>query len=224
MVIVWVVSVPVAAAGRNSGAAPGSSLPARRPGRRDSFGRAPGGLDTLFGVGYNSLMQKLLLPMDDPTLAAGMRLQRAIVALLRRFEYRDRSEICCHGISVAQCHTLEAVVEQGEPTMGELAARLFVSVSTMTRLVDGLERQGLVERKLDLKDRRAWRVLPTAAGRALADRIRGELAAGAAAVLAKIEEQHRESVIFAVEELTRAVDAWRSAATAEGGCCGETST
>jgi MarR family transcriptional regulator for hemolysin len=162
--------------------------------------------------------------MENPTLAAGMRLQRAVVALLRRFEYRDRSQICCHGISVTQCHTLEAVVEHGEPTMGELAARLFVSVSTMTRIVDGLERQGLVERKLDLKDRRAWRVLPTAAGRALADRIRGEQAAGAAAVLAKIEEQHRESVIFAVEELTRAVDAWRSAATAEGGCCGETST
>lgn len=148
----------------------------------------------------------------------GQRLQRAIAGLLRRFEYRDRSEICCHGISVSQCHTLEAAVEQGLPTMGELAAQLFVSMSTMTRIVDGLERQGLVERRLDERDRRAWRVVPTAAGRALADRIRGELAAGAAEVLARIEEGNRDSIIFAVEELARAVDAWRSRATA-GGCC-----
>lgn len=164
------------------------------------------------------MQSKINSATESSLVADGHRLQRAISGLLRRFEYRDRNEICCHGVSVSQCHTLEAAVEQGSATMSALARTLYVSVSTMTRIVDGLERQGLVERRPDGRDRRVWRVVPTAAGQALAGRIRDELAAGVAEVLARVGEEHRESVILALEELTRAVDAWRSGTTA-GGCC-----
>jgi MarR family 2-MHQ and catechol resistance regulon transcriptional repressor len=147
------------------------------------------------------------------------RLHRAVGDLVRTYQVRDRNEICCFGISVSQCYALEALGQVGELTMGELAVRLRLSVSTMTRIVDGLVEHGLVERCYDENDRRVCCVQPTAAGRELLTRISGELLASERAILAEIPTEHRGSVISAIERLSRAVDAWRAGGGAKGGSC-----
>ena len=50
---------------------------------------------------------------------------------------------------------------QGPITLGELAVAEQVSPSTITRVVSGLERRGLVERVIDPTDRRVHRVRMT---------------------------------------------------------------
>jgi DNA-binding MarR family transcriptional regulator len=74
---------------------------------------------------------------------------------------------------------LFAVHEAGGLRMGDLAARLGVKARTVTDLVDGLERDGLLVRKADPLDRRA---------------ILLELPARAATHFAKMRDVHRSFV------------------------------
>jgi DNA-binding MarR family transcriptional regulator len=64
------------------------------------------------------------------------------------------------------------VVFRGPLTLGELAAAEAVRSATMTGIVNGLERDGLVNRRPHGTDRRAVQVEATAAGRRLLERAR----------------------------------------------------
>ena len=151
------------------------------------------------------------------------RLHRAVTELVRRYQFRDRNEICCFGVSVSQCHALEALGQADELTMGALASQMHLSVSTVTRVVDQLVARGLAQRGVDAEDRRVCCVEPTPKGRELLGRISAELLEGETAILAKVPAEHRESVIHALEELSRAVDEWRGVTPYQGGvCCAET--
>ena len=148
-----------------------------------------------------------------------LRLHRAVAELVRRYQFRDRNEICCFGISVSQCYALEALGQVGELTMGALASRMQLSVSTMTRVVDQLVEHDLVRRARSGDDGRVCCVAPTAGGRALLAKISSELLESERAILEKVAAGHRDSVISGLEELSRAIDEWRGGMTAHGGCC-----
>ena len=62
-------------------------------------------------------------------------LQAAVADLVRVYQFRDRDRICCHDISVTQCHALETLVEHGPMRLGALAERLFLDKSTTSRVV-----------------------------------------------------------------------------------------
>lgn len=163
----------------------------------------------------------------DPVTTArapeqAQRLHRAVTELVRRYRFRDRNEICCFGISVSQCHALETLGEAGELTMGELASQMHLSVSTMTRVVDQLVTHGFARRGESGEDRRVCCVKPTSRGRELLARISSELLGSETAILDRIPVEHRESVIRALEDLSRAVDEWRGVEPRQGGnCCAE---
>ena len=53
----------------------------------------------------------------------------------------------------------------------QLADALGVTRAAISKLVDGLEHTGLIERRLDPTDRRAWLITPTAAARTLLEEI-----------------------------------------------------
>jgi DNA-binding MarR family transcriptional regulator len=160
---------------------------------------------------------------SSQTTRQAQRLHRAVTELVRRYQFRDRTEICCFGISVSQCHALEVLGQAGELAMGALASQMHLSVSTMTRVVDQLVARGLAQRGENVEDRRVCCVEPTPKGRELLGRISAELLEGETAILAKVPAEHRESVIHALEELSRAVDEWRGATPHQGGtCCAET--
>lgn len=60
--------------------------------------------------------------------------------------------------------------------LGELAARAFVQPSTMTSTIDRLLRDGLIERRADLSDRRSILAVATRKGRAVYEKARAALA------------------------------------------------
>jgi DNA-binding MarR family transcriptional regulator len=137
-------------------------------------------------------------------------LHDAVTDLVRRYQSRDRHEICCHGISVSQCYTLQALAADGRMTMGDLADHVRLSVSTMTRVVDQLVAKRLVARHLDVTDRRVCAIDLTDAGRSLFETITGELIQSEKAVLMTIKPNERAAVVAAVRELVKAIDAWRT--------------
>jgi DNA-binding MarR family transcriptional regulator len=61
--------------------------------------------------------------------------------------------------------------ETGRLTQSDIGRRMGVTSSNVTRLIDGLEQEGLVRRTSDSSDRRVTYVELTAQGRVLAERI-----------------------------------------------------
>jgi DNA-binding MarR family transcriptional regulator len=73
-------------------------------------------------------------------------------------------------LSMAKLMALKALSEAGESLpLGQLAGRLSCVKSNITQLVDRLEADGLVARKLDPNDRRTKLAVLTAAGRRACD-------------------------------------------------------
>jgi DNA-binding MarR family transcriptional regulator len=144
-------------------------------------------------------------------------LHRVVTNFVRAYRNRDRDEICCHGISVAQCYALEAVRELGQPTMGELAAALHVSVSTLTRTLDPLVEQGFVVRGAREDDRRVSCACLTGAGRERVDTITRELLDVERRVLETISEEERDAFIRTLGTLSDALQAWNG--RGDGPCC-----
>ncbi|MDT0317727.1 MarR family winged helix-turn-helix transcriptional regulator [Streptomyces millisiae] len=105
---------------------------------------------------------------------AGLSLDRAGAALLRQLAERESMR------------------------PGELAARLSVEASHVTRQVQHLERSGFVTRVPDPDDRRAQRVQLTEAGRAAVRRVRAVSCQGMQAALAdwSPEDLHRLATLF----------------------------
>ena len=92
--------------------------------------------------------------------AVADRLHSAALHLLRRLRVEDDAL----GISPPRLSALSVVVFGGPVGIGALAAAEGVAAPTMSRLVDGLEREGLVRREPDPTDARGVLVRATADG------------------------------------------------------------
>ena len=92
--------------------------------------------------------------------AVADRLHSAAIHLLRRLRVEDEAL----GISAPRLSALSVLVFAGPRRVGELAEAEQVEPPTMTRLVDGMERDGYVVRTADPDDRRAVIVRATAKG------------------------------------------------------------
>jgi DNA-binding MarR family transcriptional regulator len=74
------------------------------------------------------------------------------------------------GLGVKEFGALALLVAEGPLSQQRLGERQGVDRTTMVAVVDELERKGLVERRRDRDDRRAYRVQATPAGRRLLKR------------------------------------------------------
>jgi MarR family transcriptional regulator, 2-MHQ and catechol-resistance regulon repressor len=150
-------------------------------------------------------------------------LQAAVAELVRVYQYRDRDRICCHDVSVTQCHALEALAEHGPMRLNALADRLFLDKSTTSRVVGALVKKGYVEQRTDAVDGRAIALQATASGRRLYTRITDDLVDQQKQLLQDLGPDVREGVIEVIRRLARAADSrFRSVVSVGtgGACCG----
>lgn len=80
---------------------------------------------------------------------------RALYRLLRRPFDPDIAE---SGLTVPQMSTLEELTREDGLSLKELSARMSLSHSTVSGIIDRLERRGSVERRRDSEDRRYSRI------------------------------------------------------------------
>jgi DNA-binding MarR family transcriptional regulator len=75
-----------------------------------------------------------------------------------------REQLFCGPVTVQQCYTLEALVD-GPKTMNALAAEVALHQSTLTRIVEKLEKQKLVRRQRMENNQRSVEVQITETGK-----------------------------------------------------------
>ena len=89
--------------------------------------------------------------------------------LLRRsFDERARGI----GVTRPQWQVLSLLLLHAGSNQGALAEMLEVEPITLGRMIDRLAEAGLVERRADPADRRAWRIFLTGKGEGLLDKLR----------------------------------------------------
>lgn len=101
---------------------------------------------------------------------------RALSELARRYQFRNRDEVCCYGLTVSQCYALQALGAEGQLTVTDVAERLGLDLSSATRVVDQLVRRKLAVRTVSSRDKRVKEVEATAAGRKLVQRLEEDFA------------------------------------------------
>ncbi len=127
--------------------------------------------------------------------------------LIRVYQFRDRDRTYCHGVSVSQCYALEAVARHGAMTINQLAAHLYLSKSTVSRLVDGMERKGLIDRQSHPRDRRACLISPTNVGQRIHTQIVEDVEEREKELLAEFDPGVRPDLIDFIRRLARAAEA-----------------
>jgi DNA-binding MarR family transcriptional regulator len=99
---------------------------------------------------------------DGPTLEAPIL--AALRRIIRAIDLHSRDLLQHYGMTTPQIVTLREAVRLQPVTAGALAQAVHVSQATMTGILDRLERQGLVSRVRDTRDRRTVMVTATEEG------------------------------------------------------------
>lgn len=165
-------------------------------------------------------MKTVATTPDSAVARDAQALQAAVSELVRVYQFRDRDRICCYDVSVTQCYALETLVQHGPLRQGALAERLFLDKSTTSRVVATLIKKGYVEQTADPADGRAVMLQPTRSGRALYNKITGELVEQQQQLLGDLPPEVRAGVITVVRRLADAADArFRSGMSVGAACC-----
>jgi len=110
------------------------------------------------------------------------------------------------GVSIPQSFILLSLLEENGVTLKELGNRTLIDSSSMTVLVDKLEKDELVERQLDPQDRRAIRVLITRRGREIAEKITVIANDFNARLYQLLGEGNQKEYLMAVKNITQGLD------------------
>ena len=105
------------------------------------------------------------------TLSKIRRFRRILRKLERELNDRLKENTVYCGVSLAQCHVVLEIEEQGETTIGKLAKSLGLDKSTLSRTIDGLFNVGLVKRFPHQTDRRYMAITLTKQGQATCGKI-----------------------------------------------------
>jgi DNA-binding MarR family transcriptional regulator len=137
----------------------------------------------------------------DPALEIADRLHSAAIHLLRRVRVRDRES----GIGPAQLSALSVLVFGGPKSLGTLADAEQVRPPTMSRIVAGLEKAGLIRRHAT-EDGRRVRLEATPKGVALmwdSRKRRVETLARALAALRQPEQEKLSEALALIQRIIR---------------------
>jgi DNA-binding MarR family transcriptional regulator len=152
-------------------------------------------------------------------LETAMLERREIEGWWNEFERLSRAlgqvgpdEVCCEGLTPRQTSILRTLVAQEGARLMDLASSSGISPSAMTRVVERLEKLGLVQRvRGQQQDGRAAMVKITPEGREARHRVDELMRRRTGEIVEALDDAEREIVLGALKKLTSAME--------QHGCC-----
>ncbi len=133
-----------------------------------------------------------------------MQSLRRIFKAIQDYSYEVSDKF---GITGPQLWVLKTISQNERLHLGELSKGMFLHPSTITGLIDRLEKKGYVERERDRKDRRVVKLRLTPAGKELVRKapnpIQGKMIFG----LRKLKKQELNSIYDSVNKLVELMEA-----------------
>ena len=116
-----------------------------------------------------------------------------------------RAQLFCGPVTVQQCYTLEALID-GPKSMSVLAAEVALHQSTLTRIVEKLEKQNLLLRRRKENNQRSVEVQITEVGKQVHALLEEQSSQMISELLDLIPSSRRISVVEAMEDLANLFD------------------
>lgn len=147
---------------------------------------------------------------------------RAFRKAFRRFERLNDSLTsgCCTAVTMSQCHTLLEIEEMNETTLVRLADNMNLDKSTVSRAIEGLVQQGLVQRTPHPTDRRFVLLKLTCAGEEVCRQINKDADEIYFKAFQHIAPDRWNIMIRSIEELGEAMSISSQAHDGKESCCG----
>ena len=136
------------------------------------------------------------------------RLATLSLRLFHICQEKERRIARAFGLTTAGLSCIRYLYIHEAPSVGDLARRLEVSSSRITRVIRGLERRELVRRFVDLRDRRRIVVQLTRAGWRTAARIHRVYHDVHAEILSYLDPGEHEPMLAHLESLMEAFERW----------------
>src|SRR5262245_7952835 len=128
---------------------------------------------------------------DDSRQADAAAVFEVMTELLRTYQFRDRERVGERGLTVTQTYALEVILRRRQVTAKALARELALEKSTVSRLVEAMEANRLVERVEHPSDARSVLLQASALGRRLYREVRQQIVAENAAALQSLTAAER---------------------------------
>ena len=109
-------------------------------------------------------------------------------------------------VTQAEAHILAHLAAEGEATIGDVHRAFAHKRSTLTSILDRLERRGLIQRISDPRDRRTFVIRLTRRGRVLARRVTAHLEAFEKRALARLPARDVKAFTSVLEALEHAFE------------------
>lgn len=140
----------------------------------------------------------LTKPAIDQQVVEIEELLRNVSTILRK---RSRDILASFEITSPQFDALLVLRDNGELTMGELCAKMFLACSTATDLIDRMERNGLIERVRDTTDRRVIRLRVLAKGNRVIDEVLDARRSYLESIFADLSYEEKERIIQVLDQI-----------------------
>ncbi|KYD11629.1 MAG: MarR family transcriptional regulator [Caldibacillus debilis] len=138
--------------------------------------------------------------LDWKTVAAIEKDLRYISGIIKQ---KGREILNNYGITPPQFVAMQWLFEEGDMTIGELSNKMYLAFSTTTDLIDRLEKNRLVKRTKDEKDRRVVRVHLLEEGVRIIDEVIKKRQQYLAGLLVNFEPEEREELQQYLQKLHR---------------------
>lgn len=121
--------------------------------------------------------------------------------IMGRYNANLREEMVALGLSTAKMRALAILSVKDGLQIGELGIYAVVEQSTLSRALEGLQADGLIDRKVDPDDQRSNRIYLTSTGRAAYDRLWPHMMASHDRMFAGIGEEERQAFLVTLRKM-----------------------
>jgi len=132
-------------------------------------------------------------------------LRELIRILVRNLDVLEKSDASCCGVTITQCHAIVEIGRMKKVSLVDLAELLGLDKSTMSRTINNLVEDGLVNRDLDSENRRYVSIQLTNKGTEVFNNIEESMDSYYSSIFSSIPENKRSQVLESLKLLTAAV-------------------
>jgi DNA-binding MarR family transcriptional regulator len=148
------------------------------------------------------------------------RFAELLSQVAREVTMRQASDVCCGDLTLEQFQTLRAINVSEQLSIGSLSTQLRVDLSTMSRNVTVLERNGYLLRARSAEDARVVHVRLTTKGKRALETLRCDERNVLTSVYQSLSAAERPAVLKALEVLQSCLG---ESGTTGAACCPPTS-
>jgi DNA-binding MarR family transcriptional regulator len=121
------------------------------------------------------------------------------------FKLLNRDEKICYGLTWPQAYTVGTLFNNGPLTMSEMSGKLGVTLSTVTRILNILVRDGLISRNPGNMDRRQVTASLTEKGKDIAKKLIDCREKAIEGFLLSVPTEKRKNLVEAMETIRSAL-------------------